>query len=169
MKAINVICKEEVTLRDKNLSCIAVDSGLLYAIKNNLEIIKVIGDFDSIDNKEYLNYQDRLLLADKDKDESDFALALSTLSDFQGTIYVYGALGKRMDHTLVNLKLCYYSMLDIHLIDERNEIYRLNPGIYKLQKGPYRYISFLGFEDCHLTLLDFKFNSSVKIYTLHKF
>ena len=157
MKGINVVCRPDVLVNDKSLPCIAVDSGLLYAIENKLNIIKVIGDFDSLDNKEYENYQDILVKFPKEKNKSDLELTIETLKDYPDPIYIYGALGKRQDHNLVNLKLCYYSDLNIHLIDEYNEIYCLKPGKHYLIKNNYKYISFMTFLPVELKLIDFKY------------
>jgi len=157
MKQLNIICRDDVQVKNNKLPCVAVDAGLLYAIEHDLDIVQIIGDFDSLPNKEYLSYNDRLIKAEVEKDKSDLQLAIEYLSDFNGQINVYGALGKRMDHSLVNLKICYYSDLDIHLIDENNEIFRLEPGRHTISNKEYKYISFLSFDDCRITLKNFKY------------
>ncbi len=155
--ALNVICRQNVEIRDPGLDCVAVDAGLLYARQQGLNIIQVIGDFDSSDSTVYLEYQTILIKAEKEKDSSDLQLALDYLRGYCGAIYIYGALGGRMDHNFVNLKLCYYSELDIHLIDKQNEIFCLKPGYHTLEENSYKYVSFFSFQDCRLSLSGFKY------------
>lgn len=156
MSGINVICRNDVSIEDKSLPCIAVDAGLFYCLENDLDIMIAIGDFDSLDPEILLSYQGEVIKANREKDQSDLELALDYLKDTNDEIYVYGALGGRMDHCLVNLKLCYYTELDLRLIDKQNLIYRLRPGTHQLTKRA-DYVSFIAFEDCNISLEGFKY------------
>ena len=157
MAGVNVICRNDVKVRDKSLACVAVDAGLAYAIAHKMNLLQVIGDFDSLKSSAYLQYRDILIKAEAEKDVSDLQLALTYLADLLEPVYVYGALGKRMDHCLVNLRLCYYSSLKIHLIDDYNEIYALDSGRHEIAKTAFKYVSFFTFEQCSLTLQGFKY------------
>ena len=157
MNRINVICRSEVTVREPELPVIAVDAGLEYALRKKLNIVAAIGDFDSLPQKLLDAYHGKLIKIPPEKDQSDLELALAFLRDFSGEIYVYGALGRRMDHCLVNLRLCYYSPLRLILLDEQNEVFRLAPGSHMLTANSYEYLSFFTFQTCRLSLTGFKY------------
>lgn len=66
-----------------------------------------IGDFDSVTAEELAvirTYASEVLMLHKRKDESDAEAALS-FCEHADTIFMIGALGNRMDHSLVNLRL----------------------------------------------------------------
>ena len=157
MNGINVICRADVKVYNKNLPCVAVDAGLFYCLRNNLDILIAIGDFDSIAPEILASYQGEIIKVSAEKDQSDLELALDHLKDAKESLYVYGALGGRMDHCLVNLKLCYYSDLDLYLIDEQNIICRLDRGLHHIADCGYTYVSFIAFENCTLSLTGFKY------------
>ena len=152
MKGINIVCRSDVRVKDNSLPTVAVDAGLLYCLKNRLKIILAIGDFDSLSPQLLAEYHGPTIKLPPAKDESDLQVALKQLADSRQPLYVYGALGKRADHSLVNLKLCFYSRPRIILLDDYNMIYRLNPGRHRLAAQNYDYLSFLGFETCSISL-----------------
>jgi len=157
MRGLNVVCRFDVEVRDKSLPTVAVDAGLQYCLQEQLNVIMAIGDFDSL-NKELLDaYRGERQVMPAEKAVSDLELAFEFLKNYQESIYVYGALNRRMDHSLVNLKLCYYSDLAIRLIDDYNLIYKLGPGTHKIATNEYKYYSFLSFCDCNISLRGFKY------------
>lgn len=80
---------------------IAVDGGLAHLEAIEVKPYMAVGDFDS------LGYEPkgiRISKFAKDKDQSDMELALAKARAWDcDSIWVFGALGKRLDHTLANL------------------------------------------------------------------
>lgn len=93
----------------------------------------IIGDMDSIDN-ETLRYFDKkgsaILTYPGDKDETDTQLAIEYALKLQpDEIFIFGALGGRIDHTLANISLLIMGVkqgIDIKIIDETCEIFIVN-------------------------------------------
>jgi len=83
---------------------IAADGGLLHFHRLQLTPHLIVGDFDSIPQsilKEYDHIQQKKF--QKDKDQSDLELAMEFRKNMP--LFLFGALYKRMDHTLYNLYL----------------------------------------------------------------
>lgn len=93
----------------------------------------VIGDMDSIDS-ETVRYFDKkgstILTYPGDKDETDTQLAIEYALKLQpDEIFIFGALGGRIDHTLANISLLIMGVkqgIDIKIIDETCEIFIVN-------------------------------------------
>lgn len=90
---------------------VAVDGGLNYCYQMNIRPHLVITDLDSALPEILQFFADiPTQIFPQDKDETDLGLAIKMLIEkgFR-EIVVYGALGKRIDHTLGNLHLmCRY-------------------------------------------------------------
>lgn len=135
----------------EDVEIIAVDAGLKYLYKTGVKPDIVIGDFDSADTHILEKYTDRedieIIRYNPVKDASDLDLALSLCKERnRKEIYIFAALGARMDHTLSNLLLlCKWSAfgMRIFLLDKYNKIYvaKSNSRIYKENQYG-KYISF---------------------------
>lgn len=132
---------------DTDLIC--VDRGCNYALANNLKINIAIGDFDSIDNKTYKKILDKdiqRLTFNSDKDQTDLQLALDyCVSKNYSHVFVFGALGTRMDHSMANVFFLYKYRDDfesLKIIDETNTIFLVKNTCDILKKEGY-YLSFL--------------------------
>lgn len=82
---------------------IAVDGGFasLEAIGRKPDM--ALGDFDSLG---YVPHGLRTARFSPDKDKSDMELALERAKSDKATdVFVFGALGRRLDHTLANMQL----------------------------------------------------------------
>lgn len=141
--SINVICRNDVVVYDHSLACIAVDGGLEYALKHQMNIVLAIGDFDSLDDQILSSYTGELIKLNKQKDDSDLAITLKYLVDYPEEIFVYGALGRRLDHTLANLSQLFYSDRALTYYDHHNKIIGLSEGVHQIQKDNYRYFACL--------------------------
>lgn len=112
---------------------IAVDGGYDYLVKQNIKPHLVVGDLDSVTSEikdtEIIKYK-------KEKDETDLYLAIKEAikRGFKNMI-VFGALGKRLEHTLANIQLLKYfedySIVYINqnmacFIVRENEIYEID-------------------------------------------
>lgn len=155
MKKAVVFCGGEISGFDfdllENAIIIGVDRGIDYIINNNIKLDFAIGDFDSINAEIYRILREqkiKIKTYDKDKDFTDLDLTFDYLVQNTFEIaYVFGALGNRFDHSLVNLyMLKKYKKLGLNLIyiDEKNFIKYIDDDTeVKNYKNRYKYISIL--------------------------
>lgn len=84
---------------------IAVDGGLAYLDKMGITPTRIVGDLDSVDEALLQKYAHvPTIKYPTDKDYSDMELALLEVQDFD-EITLFGAFGKRIDHSLYNIVL----------------------------------------------------------------
>ncbi|MDO5027149.1 MAG: thiamine diphosphokinase [Tissierellia bacterium] len=128
---------------DEMTDIICVDRGCDYALKNNLDIDLALGDFDSIDSNNYKSIEKkglRKLTFNADKDFTDMELAIDyCLDNDYKKIYLFGALGTRMDHSMANIFFLYKykdSFDDMVIIDQTNIIFLVKDrAIIQEKKG----------------------------------
>lgn len=150
MKKCSIVCGYKPYL-DKELKgkIIGVDKGCLYLIKNNYKIDIAIGDFDSVSKKDFesiKNNSKKLIKLNPIKNDTDFEHTLNYVKEKEyKEINAYGVLGGRIDHELLNIKLLYQSDLNIIYHSQKNKIFKLDIGTYKIYKENYKYLSLLAF------------------------
>ena len=93
----------------------------------------VIGDFDSLDAETLAALKAKgaeLIEFPAKKDFTDLELAIQHAGSLKPRdILIYGALGARWDQTIANILLAgAYPHLNIHLVDQKQEIRYLVPG-----------------------------------------
>lgn len=94
----------EFAIKRENYFVIGVDRGYDYAIRNRIIPDLVVGDMDSIIDKNL--YATNLEVFPTEKDDTDTAIAVKTaLNNGFKTIEIYCALGGRIDHSLGNIQL----------------------------------------------------------------
>lgn len=115
-----LICAGDLTMGELNCSdedlVIAVDGGLSYCSVLNVEPDFIIGDFDSVSEKESeaiaLLEQEipgRILRLPKEKDDTDTLAAIREgLKRGYRDFRIYAGTGGRFDHTLANLQCLIY-------------------------------------------------------------
>ena len=85
---------------NKDIPYIAVDGGLEHLHRQSIQPLFAIGDFDSLEHKEYLQGLE-VLRFPTHKDETDTELAISeALNRGYDEIDLYGVIGGRIDHFL---------------------------------------------------------------------
>ncbi|MGY3755439.1 thiamine diphosphokinase [Helcococcus kunzii] len=133
---------------------ICVDKGVDFARKHDIEIDIAIGDFDSASSDSIRFIKDKnieVLTFNRDKDYTDLELSfMYAKENLYDEIYVFGAIGTRMDHTLSNINLLKtYTSLDrkIVLIDDHNYIYYLDRDEKIVNNGIYNNVSILPTND----------------------
>ncbi|MDO4290123.1 MAG: thiamine diphosphokinase [Eggerthellaceae bacterium] len=93
---------------------IAVDGGLAHLEGIGRKPDLVMGDFDSLG---YVPRGMRVTRFPSEKDASDMELALKRAKNRHTDVYVYGGLGRRLDHTLANLQLfAHFSELGLYVV-----------------------------------------------------
>lgn len=123
---------------------IAVDSGAKSCIDINIRPDVALGDFDSIDTK-YLSYLPKwekfgtkIIKLNPIKDDTDTEFALNyAIKNTTGDIFLFGATGSRLDHTISNANLLFLGLKPnrrIELIDKNNKIYLKNSS-FEIEKN----------------------------------
>lgn len=146
---------------------VAADAGAEALKKLSIMPDEIVGDMDTADKaviREYARQSVHMEIHAAEKDETDTELALmAAVREGCDRADMLGALGGRMDHALSNIQLLYrYYMqgLDVHIVDEKNDLYILNRGRTFYRDKVYgRYISFLPLTEKveGLTLKGFKY------------
>lgn len=141
---------------------VGVDKGCLYLALKNIEMDVGIGDFDSIADDELeiiKKHCGKLLKLNPIKDDTDMEHALKYVEELgYKEIEVYGCLGGRQDHNLLNIKLLYLSSLNITLFDEKNKMFCLDEGKHVVYKNEYKYLSLFVFEKANVKLEECYYN-----------
>lgn len=137
---------------------IGVDSGALYCLDKNIDMLLALGDFDSITKEDLVKLETsgvRVIKFPEDKNEIDFELALNYVDDYD-EIYVYGGLGNRRDHEYM---LMNFVMRDprIVVIDKENRIQMREKGEYNYTKSNYKFLSIIPLSDGVISLSGFKY------------
>jgi thiamine pyrophosphokinase len=115
---------------------VCVDGGYRLSRRSGIKPDLVIGDLDSLED-EQIEEGIEVRRYSPDKDFSDFELALRAAEEMEpGRVYVYGALGGRIDHELTNVLLLSRSKYPTVFIEENVEIYRvIEHLVLKNRKG----------------------------------
>lgn len=132
---------------------IGIDHGAIIAMRANRQMIAAIGDFDSVSSDELkqLETVTKLIKLNTHKNETDSEAAINYAQTLgYDEIILYGGLGGRIDHELINLSLLVHKK-GITLMNERNRIRLIEKGSYK-QKKEYHYLSFIPLDECVISL-----------------
>ena len=166
MKSCTVVCGYKPYIKEIIGDVIGVDAGCLYLIEKGINIDLAIGDFDSVDEKQYKLIKEKskkIIKLNPIKDDTDLEHCLNdlALNGYQN-VYIYGSLGGRRDHELINIKLCYLSKMNIFLIDDKQVIYKLEKGIHIIKKNNYKYLSLICLDKVIINLEGVKYPISYK-------
>ena len=140
-----------------------VDHGAICCMHQQIKMKKAIGDFDSItfDELEELKKNTKVIQLPTHKDETDSEAAiLIAMEDGYDEIILFGGLGGRIDHEMVNLHLMLYRDYPLTLMDENNTVKVLSKGTYEVEKT-HRYLSFLPLEESCISSPFCRYHSSV--------
>ncbi len=135
---------------------IGVDRGALFCSQIQVAMRYAIGDFDSVSNEEFEQikmHSEKIVKLSEKKDDTDSEYALRFLIEKGYTeFHLYGGLGGRMDHSLVNLILLKKYNCKIVLYGESNKIQYLTPNTHTIDKEEYTYFSIIVFEPTVISL-----------------
>lgn len=149
--------------------CIGVETGALAILKAGHVLTYAVGDFDSVKEEEKAHIlkhalKSKVYPSHKDFSDSELAIEYCESLGYQ-TIYVYGALGQRVDHQQVNLSLMF-SHPKLILMDETQSIQAYDLGFYELKKENYSKFSVftltqavIDLEGCEYPLEKYAINS----------
>lgn len=152
---------------------IAADRGMMAVKEAGVTPDYLVGDFDSTEEEVLSFFRSRFEEEGKpvirafcpEKDETDTELALSTaLGLLPDEIYLLGATGTRLDHTMANIGLLYGLLakgVKGYILDEFNRI-SLHDEVFSMKKekayGPYFSILPFGERLTGLTITGAKYN-----------
>jgi len=122
--------------RLKNMFIISADAGYVHAKNLGLKTNIIIGDFDTL--TEIPQDVDEVIKFPKEKEDTDTMLAVKFALDkgFE-EIKIYGALGKRLDHTFANIQaLAFINSKNAigEIISENEIIYFIENNSIVLEK-----------------------------------
>lgn len=166
MKHFNVLLRDVSFTPVKDGPWTGVDAGVKGLLKAGIDVERAYGDFDSVSAEDIENFKEHLTfdIVPGVKDYTDSELALLSLAEEGAeSIDVYGALGGRKDHELMNIHLLAHEKLraiELRLINEKNEIVLLTAGSHTVKSDGFKkYVSFIPLYDkTLLTLRGFKYD-----------
>jgi thiamine pyrophosphokinase len=112
---------------------ICADGGARHLAAVGVRPDIVIGDMDSIDSATLLHYEEsgcRIVRHSQRKDETDTELALREALDLDpAQVWIWGAMGGRIDHTLANISLLSLGIkreVLVKLVDRWCEVFMID-------------------------------------------
>jgi thiamine pyrophosphokinase len=141
--------------RRKDDVVICADGG--YRIASAIGVIPdyIIGDMDSLSEVPAVSAE--VIRYGKEKDFSDFELALRKARELEPErVYVYGALGGRVDHILTNFLVLWRAGCPTVFVEEREECYSLR-GTLVLEGSRGKTCSLIPLEPCRVSTRGFKY------------
>lgn len=133
---------------------IAVDAGMEFAYRNQLQVQFIVGDFDSVsgDIIDYYRREGNIEINgyQPEKDATDTQIAVEkAISIGSKNIWILGATGRRLDHFLGNvncLALAQKAGVCAFIVDEYNCMRMIESGtVLQVDKQFGKYVSFLPF------------------------
>ena len=140
---------------------IGVDKGALTLARNGKRMLLAIGDFDSVEESDLSSikdYSDTFIQLNPIKDDTDSeAAVMYAIEKGYQKIHLYGGLGGRLDHAMINLRLVSRFPETVYLHDQNNFIYSLAEGVHSIDKREYTYISFFTEDKATISLEGLKY------------
>lgn len=147
---------------------IGVDRGALKLLELGITPLAAVGDFDSVNQAEMELIEAQVSSIHRSnpiKDETDTEIAIKYVMEHfpEAEIDIYGFSGGRLDQLMTNLlmlqKPIFYSVVErVTLLDRQNWVSFFKPGKHQIEKlNGMKYLDFVNFESCHLTLFDEKY------------
>ena len=158
--SVTVILKRCTTIPTAE-NYIGVDKGALTLARNGKRMLLAIGDFDSVEESDLSSikdYSDTFIQLNPIKDDTDSeAAVMYAIEKGYQKIHLYGGLGGRLDHAMINLRLVSRFPETVYLHDQNNFIYSLAEGVHSIDKRDYTYISFFTEDKATISLEGFKY------------
>lgn len=158
---------------------IGVDRGSLFLIEQGIRPDLVVGDFDSVSEKELAliySQSKEVLQVQPEKDDTDLELAVKAVFARypQGEVTIFGAFGGRLDHTLANIFLpsnpeIVPYMQQIRLCNAQNQLCYCPQGRHEIkQVAGMNYLAFMPADNSQLTIEGAKYPLNESNYFFKK-
>ena len=162
MRECTVVLKMAASLSESgDRDYIGADRGALHLAERGIRMVLAIGDFDSVSEEEMKRireFSDEVMVLNPIKDDSDSEAAVDeAVRRGYEKIYIAGAFGGRIDHEIVNLRLCFKYPERVILTDPGNRCIALKEGTHVIKKEGYRYLSVFAQKKCEISLKGFKY------------
>ena len=181
--SINVDWLMEWMKEHEVIYCIAADKGLETAHGMGIKVDYILGDYDSVDNDVLVEYRGNteVVTYPPEKDYTDTHIAvkkgieaiksMNAIDDI--CLYVAGATGTRIDHTMTNIYVLNEALeagITAYIIDEYNKVYIKDESFKIAKEKQYgKYVSFIPMtERVELSLDGMKYTLSQYILTQGK-
>ena len=153
----------EIPINENDL-CIAVDGGYEYCKLLEIAPDYILGDFDSIGEKEAENVaqiakteEDKVMILPVEKDDTDMLVAIKLgLSKGYQNFRIYGGMGGRIEHTIANMQCLLY-------LKEQNAVGYLMDGTGMILVAKEEEISFQDSMEGYMSLFSMGDNAVVTI------
>ena len=153
----------------KDVDYIGADKGALFLARKKIRMAFAIGDFDSVsENEQGLIelYSDEVISLNPIKNNSDSEAAVDeAIRRGYRRIYIAGATGGRLDHEIVNIRLCWKYPDRVILFDDKNYTRALGEGAHRIDKNGYQYLSLFAENECEISLNGFKYELDHRVIT----
>ncbi|MCH4208357.1 MAG: thiamine diphosphokinase [Solobacterium sp.] len=160
-QCVIVLGMADTLVQEADTDYIGADHGSLVLADAGIRMVCAIGDFDSVSEAEVQRIQsmaDEFIRMNPVKNDSDSeAVVRYAIEKGYRNINVYGALGGRIDHEIVNLKLAEEFAGILTLVNEQNSITALNPGIYPVNDAHFKFFSIFALVPSVVTYEGFKY------------
>lgn len=153
----------EIPVGENDL-CIAVDGGYEYCKLLEITPDYILGDFDSISEKEAEGVaeiakaeEDKVIVLPVEKDDTDMLAAIKLgLSEGYQSFRIYGGMGGRIEHTIANIQCLLY-------LKEHNAVGYLMDGTGMILVAKEEEISFQDSLEGYMSLFSMGDKSTVSI------
>ena len=153
----------------RDVDYIGADKGALVLARKKIRMAFSIGDFDSVsENEQGLIelYSDGVIALNPVKNNSDSEAAVDeAIRRGYRRIYIVGATGGRLDHEIVNIRLCWKYPDRVVLVDDKNYARALGEGGHRISKNGYQYLSLFAENECEISLNGFKYELDHRVFT----
>lgn len=114
---------------------IAADGGIFNCLENNVMPDCLIGDLDSIKQKELSLNEKTKIIRIKEQNSTDLEKAIEHAKKLNPSVIdIFCSFGKRMDHALGNVFILNnYPDLQINMHDFYGTMFGINPGVCELK------------------------------------
>lgn len=153
----------EIPVGENDL-CIAVDGGYEYCKLLEITPDYILGDFDSISEKEAEGVaeiakaeEDKVIVLPVEKDDTDMLAAIKLgLSEGHQSFRIYGGMGGRIEHTIANIQCLLY-------LKEHNAVGYLMDGTGMILVAKEEEISFQDSLEGYMSLFSMDDKATVSI------
>lgn len=143
----------------KDAYYIGVDAGVLRLIEQGIHPDMAVGDFDSMNQEQFRSICEKFVIekhpVQKDESDTELAIMIAKEKGFE-KIIVVGAFGKRVDHTIANIRLLAYRWHDLYLLDENQCMFYLKEGEHEIETT-YPNVSFFAIGETIISLEGFMY------------